>query len=305
MWKEFMFKRIFLVCLMASGAFGAGLSPAVAGDLIGELGFYQVTTEGSLSDVARAADVGFVELRAANPGVDPWGVKAGDRLLIPGWHILPQARTAGLVINLGDMRLYYFGADGTDIRSWPIGIGREGRKTPLGEIRVSELREKPTWRPGKRMREANPDLPAAIPPGPNNPLGDYAIRIGWDEYAIHGTNKPAGVGRRVSSGCIRLYPRDIKEVFSLAKVGMPVTIVDEPVKLGWDRGALYIEAHPSGEQADQIEETGRFDPSPIDVTTLQERVLKMAMEHRAARLDWPAFDQALAQRRGIPVKISD
>ncbi|MCF8468581.1 MAG: L,D-transpeptidase family protein [Sneathiella sp.] len=281
------------------------VSPAEARDLAGALSIYTINGEKILTDVARETETGFVELRAANPDVDPWALKQGDRLLIPGWHILPQTRTPGLVINLGDMRLYYFSDDGQDIRSWPVGIGRDGRKTPLGEIRVTELREKPTWRPGKNMRDANPDLPAALPPGPNNPLGDYAIRIGWDEYAIHGTNKPAGVGRRVSSGCIRLYPRGIKEVFSLAKVGMPVTIVDEPVKLGWDKGALYIEAHPSGRQADQIEATGRFDPSPIDLTNLQKQVLKIAEDHHVKRLNWKIFDQALAQRRGIPVKFSD
>jgi L,D-transpeptidase ErfK/SrfK len=203
------------------------------------------------------------------------------------------------------MRLYYLDADGKDIRSWPIGIGREGRRTPTGELRVSELRENPTWRPTKKMRELDPELPAVVPPGPANPLGKYAIRIGWNGYVIHGTNKPAGIGRRVSSGCVRLYDADIKEVFDLAKIGQRVKIIDEPVKVGWDGNALYLEAHPTGDQTDQIEATGRFDPvPPTDLSEIQRRVVEQAGHHNLSRIDWVTFDRVIRERQGVPTLIA-
>lgn len=152
-------KEIFRYCAVAILLVTSMTSTLRAEDLIGELWRYQVADETILHHVAEKTGVGFVELRAANPGIDPWIFENGQRLLIPDRHILPQVRPPGLVINLGDMRLYFISDNGTDVRSWPIGIGHIHRATPLGQTRVTELREKPTWRPNKKMRRANPDLP--------------------------------------------------------------------------------------------------------------------------------------------------
>ena len=275
-------------------------------DLIGTERHHIADGSELLSDIAQQNGVGYVELRVVNPLLDPWDIRKGETILIPDRHILPLGLKEGFTVNIGDMRLYYRDAAGKDIRSWPIGIGREERRTPTGELRVSELREKPTWRPTKKMRELDPELPVSVPPGPANPLGKYAVRIGWDGYVIHGTNKPAGIGRRVSSGCVRLYDADIREVFGLAEIGMPVHLIDAPVKTGWDGRALYLEAHPTGEQADQIEATGRFDPAPPgELTEVQRAVVEKAKAHSLSRIDWAAFDRIIRERRGIPEVIAD
>lgn len=301
--KSAMMRRLFRLLATLIAALPA-LS-AHAGDIIGNETIYTAGRVEILSDIAIRTGVGFVELRAVNPAIDPWEVRPGTRLLIPDRHILPRNLKPGFTVNIGDMRIYYSNAAGTDIRSWPVGIGREGRRTPTGELRITELRENPTWRPTPEMRALDPDLPAAVPPGPGNPLGQYAIRIGWDGYVIHGTNKQAGVGRRVSSGCLRLYDADIREVFELAKVGTPVAIVDERLKAGFDGNALYLEAHPSGEEADQIEVTGEFTPASLDTTEIAREVVTRARERGLSRIDWATLRRVAKERRGIPEKIAE
>ena len=140
-----------------------------------------------------------------------------------------------------------------------------------------------------------------IPPGPNNPLGDYALDLGWTGYVIHGTNRPYGVGRRVSHGCVRLYPEDIEKLFSLVRVGTPVAFVDQPIKLGWLDGELYLQVHPTQTQADEVEDTGHF--TPRNVSDIAWRVVRAAGE-AAARVDWKIVDRTVAQRRGVPVRIT-
>lgn len=276
-----------------------------AQDLIGAEKNYITDSTEILADIAQKTGVGYVELRVVNPRLDPWNIRKGETLLIPDRHILPLGLKEGFTVNIGDMRLYYSDASGDDIRSWPVGIGREGRRTPTGALKVSELRKNPTWRPTKKMRELDPSLPTMVPPGPANPLGKYAVRIGWNGYIIHGTNKPAGIGRRVSSGCVRLYDTDIKEIFGLAKIGMNVTLIDEPVKVGWDGHALYLEAHPTGEQADQIEAVGIFDAVPPgDLTKVQLAIVEKAKAHNLSRIDWAAFDRTIRERRGVPEIIA-
>ncbi len=294
---------------LAAGLFAAflavlGATGAAATDLIGTEKTYTARETEILIHIAEAAGVGYVELRAANPAVDPWAVKPGEELRIPTRHILPSGLKPGFTVNIGDMRLYYRGKTAEDIRSWPVGIGRDGRRTPVGKLTVTELRENPTWRPTKTMRDLDPSLPAAVPPGPGNPLGKYAVRIGWDGYVIHGTNKPAGVGRRVSSGCVRLYDADIKEVFDIARIDMPVTLIDEPIKVGWDGTAVYLEAHPAGAQADQVEMTGTFDPVPVDLAGIQRAAVVKAEAHGLSRIDWAAFDRIIQERRGVPEIIA-
>lgn len=262
---------------------------------------YRASYQDTLLDVARRFKLGYVEMVAANPGTDPWLPGEGADLVLPTVHLMPDAEPQGIVINLADMRLYFFDAPGGAPRSYPIGIGREGLTTPLGETKVVRKAENPTWRPTARMRAEDPTLPEVVPPGPENPLGTRALYLGWSQYLIHGTNKPWGVGRRVSSGCIRMYPEDVEELYELVKIGTKVTVVDQPVKLGWIDGELYLEAHPTQTQSDQLEAYGRFEPSlPSNVV---DQVLARAGD-QAHRLDWSQIRQAAVERRGYPIRIT-
>jgi L,D-transpeptidase ErfK/SrfK len=269
-------------------------------DVIGEVGRYRVVGDETLLQVAREKGLGYVEFMAANLGVDPWVPGVGTEVVVPDMHVLPDAPRRGIVINLTEMRLYLFSRKGEVIGTWPIGIGREGAKTPLGTTRIVRKQLNPSWYPTANIKREKPELPDVVPPGPDNPLGDRALYLGWPSYLIHGTNKPYGVGRRVSHGCIRLYPEDIVELYDRVSVGTPVTVVDQPIKLGWRDGTLYLQIHPSKTQADQIEAEGRFTPEPVD--GLEEKVVAAAGD-RVAEVDWTAVARAAAERTGVPVAI--
>jgi len=270
-------------------------------DLVGKITYHRIQEDETLLEIARLHDLGYVELLAANPGIDPWLPKPDRTLLLPTAHLLPTAQREGIVINLPEFRLYYF-ADGPGrVDTYPIGIGREGWSTPTGTTAITRKREAPTWVPPASIREVRPDLPAAVPPGPDNPLGDYALSLGWAGYVIHGTNKPYGIGRRVSSGCIRLYPEDIQALFESVAAGLRVTVVDQPLKVGWSDGQLYIEVHPDTDQADQLEKTGRFAPAPIPGHV---ELITEAAGDQADRIAWPVVERAIETRRGIPIRVT-
>jgi L,D-transpeptidase ErfK/SrfK len=270
-------------------------------DLSGELATYLSAEADTFVAIAQRFDLGYVELLAANPGVDPWLVGAGRVILLPSAHLLPDGPLEGIVINLADQRLYFFPPDGAAMRSFPIGLGRKDWETPTGETRIVDKRYKPTWVPPASIRAEKPHLPEAIPPGPANPLGDYALDLGWERYVIHGTNRSAGIGRRISHGCIRLYPDDIAWLFGRVEIGTEVRIVDQPAKLGWIGGDLYLEVHPNQRQADELEKNRRFAPEPIPELIWR---INRAAGDAAGRLDWTAARQAVEERRGIPVRIT-
>ena len=271
------------------------------GDIIGANQYYQVREGESLLEIARLHDFGFIELVTANPGMDPWVPEPGRTVLLPGEHILPDAPRRGIVINLPELRLYYYGAGFATPITYPIGVGRLGRETPLGSTSITTKRQSPTWTPPASVRAERPDLPAIVPPGPDNPLGLFAMNLAWRNYVIHGTNKPYGIGRRVSSGCIRLYPEDIERLFDTVDVGTPVMVVDQEIKLGWSAGELYLEIHPSVAEGDNLEEKGWYAPHPVP--GLKERILEAAGEY-AAKIDWATVARAQRAKRGIPVRIT-
>ncbi|HEX7775596.1 MAG TPA: L,D-transpeptidase family protein [Parvibaculum sp.] len=277
----------------------SALNPAHADDLVGMQTIYETRVEDTLPDIARRFDLGYVEVRIANPGIDPWLPGAGKWLTLPTQHIIPRAARRGIVINLPELRLYYFLSD-HQIMSFPLGIGGEGKETPLGATTVRRKRMHPTWTPTPSEHAENPDLPATVPPGPDNPMGELALYLGWPGYAIHGTNKPYSIGRRDSHGCIRLYPQDIDALFSSVSEGTPVTVVNEPVKAGWSDGVLYIEVHPYEADADAIETNGRpQSPATIDV----DDMVTTTAGDAADRIDWGAVEKAKRERTGIPVRI--
>jgi L,D-transpeptidase ErfK/SrfK len=288
--------------IMSGVLLAIGPSLALAeSDLIGRASVSIVAPGDTLLDLARRHGLGFIEIRAANPGLDPWILAPGTRVVLPTAHLLPGGRREGIVINLADQRLYFFPPRGGPALSFPIGIGKKRWETPLGQTRVVGKRENPTWVPPPSVRTERPDLPAAFPPGPNNPLGAFALDLSWDNFVIHGTNRPDGVGRRVSHGCIRLYPEDISRLFPLVKIGTPVVFLDQAIKFGWLDDELNMEAHPSQAQADEIEADGRF--TRVHVPDIAWRAVRAAGE-QANRLDWSLIDQIAAERQGIPVRIT-
>ncbi len=292
---------------VAAGCTGRNAWAVAAGagtdDMLGAIRFHTTRYEDTLLDIARANRLGLIELMAANPGVDPWLPGENLRLVLPTAHILPDAPRRGLVVNVAELRVYYFQDADRPLISLPLGVGREGFKTPLGKTKVVRKKQGPTWRPTANARKDDPELPAVVPPGPDNPLGDFALYLGWPTYLIHGTNKPWGVGRRVSRGCIRMYPEDIEWLFNQVPVGTPVTVIDQPVKIGRYRGDLYLEVHPSKTQMDQIEETHSAAPDPPKELQDHEPIIRAAGPD-TARLNWTMIQWALERREGLPYRIT-
>ncbi len=282
-------------------------SPAVAKtydkDYFGETIIHKAAYEDTLIHLARNNELGFVELRAANPTLDPWIPGAGKRITLPKRHILPEASRKGLVINLAEMRVYYFKDAGMAPMTFPISIGREGLQTPVGTTKIVRKKAGPQWRPTPRMRKEDPKLPAVVPAGPENPLGTHAMYLGWPQYAMHGTNKPYGIGRRVSSGCIRMYPEGIKKLFPLVPVGTQVSVVDQPVKVGWIEDKLYVEVSPTQDQSIKIEEDGVLKSYEITASDMK-RITKKAGEY-ANKIDWGKVRKAVQEHRGYPVLVLD
>ena len=294
------------LALPAAGAFGAAPKPqppqskTTYPDMIGEVRHYFARQEDTLLDLARQNSLGFVEMVAANPGVDPWVPGAGAQIVLPTAHLLPAGPREGLLLNVVDQRLYYFPPDGKPVESYPTGTGREAWATPLGTTKILRKKRNPSWYVPASARKEDPTLPAVVRPGPDNPLGNHAMYLGWDAYLIHGTNKPWGVGRRVSRGCIRMYPEEIAMLYPRIAIGTPVTVVKQEVKLGWHSGELMLEAHPSLDQNIELEETGKFTPAAVP--ELAYRVSEAA-GRSVDRINWQAVNAAVDRRSGIPVPI--
>ena len=217
--------------------------------LVGRVQQVRVARGDTLLDIARGADVGYQQVQDANPHVDAWVPEPGTEVVLPSRWILPRSTHRGIVINLPEMRLYLYpesAKEGEDveIRTWPIGIGTEETPSPIRSFRIVTKEENPTWVvPRSILKTMNPPRPV-FPPGPDNPLGAYRMRLSYDLYSIHGTDTPWAVGRLGTHGCIRLYPEDIGELFADVRVGTPGEIVYQPVKVGEDGGRIYVQIHP-------------------------------------------------------------
>ena len=295
----------WLVPLMAacwSAAAGAGNVHALNADssVVGVLTNLTSRHEDTLVDIGRSYSLGYEELRRANPGVDPWLPGEGTKVVLPTAFVLPRAEQQGLVVNIAEYRVYfYYQLDGQPfVATVPASIGRMDWATPLGRTRIVARVEQPSWYPPQSVREEyaadGRDLPPVVPPGPDNPLGDYALRLALPGYLIHGTNRPAGVGMRVTHGCIRLFPEDIAWLFPRTALDMPVQIINQPVKFGWSGDDLYLEVHPPLESA-------ATDASGA-MTVLAEEFVRATRE-RAAEVDWELIDRVFREQRGIPVRV--
>jgi len=261
-----------------------------------------VQEDDTLLDVARRFGIGQDEIVLANPDVDRWLPAVDTEVVIPARYILPHAERNGIVLNVPEMRLYYYPppkeGEPAVVKTYAVSIGRMDWATPLGLTKVLSKTEDPSWTPPQSIREeAEADdrpLPEVIPPGPDNPLGQYALRLARAGYLIHGTNKPFGVGMRVTHGCVRMYPEDIELFYPEVPVGTAVHIVDQPVKIGWHLNTLFIELHPPLEEKQE-------DPEKMVETVME--LLHTVWEQNPLDLDSAALKEALEKQDGIPVAI--
>jgi len=289
-------------------AFIAAASPAFAqerphGDILGQVSTYTVVKADTLADIARKNEIGLTELVAANPNVTSATIHPGVTLTIPGRHLLPMGTRSGIVVNLAEMRLFRFLPDGR-VFTAPISVGREGWDTPAGTTKVIEKRENPVWTVPASIRAEKPSLPEKVQPGPDNPLGKYALTLGWPGYLIHGTNAPSSIGKPSSHGCIRMYPEDIAALFAVTPVGESVTVIDAPVTLGQQDGVLYLQVTPTRAQANKI--VNFSDAPPLDDSDGNIRALRTRLSQlqaQGAQIDGNAVSGAIARHDGIPVAI--
>jgi len=305
--------------------------PLPGDDVVGAITTVPARAEDTLLDIARRHGLGYEDIVRANPNVDTWLPGEGTEVVLPTRFVLPPGPRRGIILNLAEYRLYYFpeprdGERGV-VMTYPMSIGRMDWETPLGKTTVIQKVTDPAWYPPASIREehaANGDpLPRIVPAGPKNPLGKHAMRLGLPGYLIHGTNRPAGVGMRVTHGCVRMFPEDIAFLFNQVAVNMPVRIINEPVKLGWDGDMLVMEAHrvldvalpPEPEPADEaateladnavveVEAEVIIPEAPRDrMTYLTEQYVGVTA-NRAGQLDWELAEGLLDAANGIPAPV--
>lgn len=267
--------------------------------VIGEVSQTHADLKDTLLDVGRRHGFGYFDMKLVNPEVDTWLPGAGREIVLPSQFVLPHAPREGIVMNVPEMRLYYFPprkkGEPQYVLTYPLGVGREGWNTPYMATRVIEKKKNPNWYPPESIREehaqAGDPLPRIVKAGPDNPLGDYAMRLGRPEYLIHGTNKPYGVGMRVSHGCIRLYPEDIESLFQQVSLNTPVNIINQPYKVGVKNDVIYLEAHPFLDEDATLFEN--------NLTSVVSMLVKISDE-RDYEIDWAAAYDAINNPTGIP-----
>jgi len=266
-------------------------------DVIGRLAVIRLERGDTLPDIARHFSLGINAVTAANPGMDIWVPEAGERILLPLSFILPDALRKGIVINLAAMRLFHFKGDGQllAVSTYPVGVGTEERPTPMGQMHVRRKKLKPTWYVPASIaedhRKRGDPLPAKVPPGPLNPLGEHALYLSESGYLVHGTNKPASIGLRATNGCIRLYPEDIKRLFENTPVNTPVNIVNQPYLVGQRNGMVYMEVHTPFEESGAAE----LEKAYAKLRNIEKK--------SGGALDWKKIEEAVAEARGFPVPI--
>lgn len=276
-----------------------GFTAAKEEDVIGRLAYVRLEKGDTLPDIARHFGLGISEISAANPGIDLWVPEAGERIVLPLSHILPDSLRMGIVINLAAMRIFQFKEDGKSlaVSTYPVGIGSTERPSPRGQMFVQRKVVRPTWYVPASIsedhRKKGDPLPAKVLPGPLNPLGEYALYLSKSTYLIHGTNKPSSIGLNATNGCIRLYPEDVKKLFESTPVNTPVRILNQPYLIGQRDGVVYMEVHAPAEGSD-----------PLELEKIYGKL--RSIERKSARpVDWRRVEETLAEARGIPVPIHE
>ena len=300
-------------------------------DVVGALSTVTARYEDTLVDIARRHGLGYEDVVRANPGVNVWVPGEGTEVVLPTRFVLPPGPRRGIVLNLAEYRMYYFPeprqGEPAYVMTYPISIGRMDWETPLGLTRVISKVRDPSWYPPESVREEHAadgkPLPRIVPPGPDNPLGKYAMRLGLPGYLIHSTNRPAGVGMRVTHGCIRMFPEDIEYLFGQIGIDTPVRIINEPVKIGWEGDRLVMEAHPvlqvtrptdetvaTGERAD--DEVAEDELVVNEVDFVVKDPLAYVIEQfvavtgtQAGELDWQLVEELVDRADGIPTEVGE
>ena len=302
--------------------------PPAGNDVVGAVTIIKARADDTLIDIARRHGLGYEDIVRANPDVDIWLPGEGTDVILPTRYVLPPGQRRGLILNLPEYRLYYFpepkAGEPAVVMTYPISIGRMDWETPLGRTSVISKVSNPAWYPPASVRaehaaDGDP-LPRIVPPGPKNPLGKYAMRLGLPGYLIHGTNRPAGVGMRVTHGCIRLFPEDIGFLFGQVGLNTSVRIMNEPVKIGWNGDELMVEVHqalevtpPPTELAEDAESALPADAdseavaeeipaAPIvrdKLTALTEQFVAVT-NVRPGELYWEIAEQLLERADGVP-----
>jgi L,D-transpeptidase ErfK/SrfK len=284
---------IFLASLSSSAHAEAYSYDRDNNTVIGSAKIYTVNGNESLIEIARRFGLGYNEIVSANPDLDPFLPGDNARVTIPTAWVLPDAPSyQGIIINLSEMRLYYFfkQSERNLVRTFPVGIGDDETDTPIGSFKITEKRVRPSWNVPESIRQRRPYLPRVVPPGPNNPLGSHALRLSESSYLIHGTNRPWSIGRRFTSGCIRLYPEDIPKLFQMVPVGTNVLIVRQPVKVGARDGKVYIEVHKD---------------DTLNINYFNEAVRLLKNRNLLGQINTERLYQAIREKKGMPVEISN
>ena len=286
-WTEESFANRVPVRYPYSGHGSAGET-----SVVGDLQTYVVEEGDTLLDLGRHFDLGYNEMTAANPGVDPWMPSPSEVLVIPTEFVLPESRR-GIVVNIPEMRLYQFQAGA--LVTYPVGLGRDDWRTPEGTFKIRGKTENPTWNIPESIRQEHirerDDPRTSIPGGdPDNPLGPYRLELTLPLYMLHGSNMPWGVGMQVSHGCIRLYNEDITVLFHEVQVGTPGEFIYQPVKVGMRNGEVFVEVHP---------DIYGLRPS------LEDDAQQLLARHGwSANIDQDRLRRALKDQTGMPVSIS-
>lgn len=274
--------------------------PTDGSNIVGQLQVVTADSHNTLLDIARHFDLGYEEITIANPGVSIWLPGEGTQIVVPTEFILPPRPWRGIVVNIPQRRLYYFPRPNPKERAtvvtFPIGTARPGWPTPLGSTRIVAKHKDPSWFVPKSIQEEHrsqgePDFPEYFPPGPDNPMGMLAMETGFAKIFIHGTNRPWGVGMRVTHGCIRLYPEHAAYLFPAVPVGTPVRIINQPVMVGERNNLLYLSVfEPVGDYPD---DQGSLIAQAMDAVALY-----------GAPVDWDRVEQVVAARRFVPIPVS-
>jgi L,D-transpeptidase ErfK/SrfK len=277
-------------------------------DMVGYVQKTIIGKDDTLPDIARRFDVGYEEMLTANPGVDPWLPGVGREVIVPTQFILPAAPHEGVVVNVAAMRIFYYPphkkGEPQVVFTHPIGIGKVGWRTPEGTTKIVSRQKDPVWMVPKSVRDEHAEdgekLPAQVPAGPDNPLGQYEFRLGWPSYLIHGTNKPYGVGMRSSHGCMRLYPEDIAVFFDLIPIGTKVTVVNQPYLFGWRDGTLYLQAYTVMEDDSRDWSKNR---KRLLAKLLNPKLQKKISDHDK-EIDWQRVGDLAHTPRAVPVPVT-
>jgi L,D-transpeptidase ErfK/SrfK len=296
---ENVFLAVFIFVFSTVLHAAAYLAPPANQSLIGTVQYATAGATDTVVTVAKRYDIGFNAMENANPQLDmSKGFPAGSSLLLATAHLLPDVSRSGIIINLPEMRMYYFPQGSNQVFTYPIGIGKIGKTIPIAKTSVVRKVVNPTWVPTKNIRDFNLEqgivLPKVMPPGPDNPLGPYAIYMRIPTYLIHSTIFPESVGKRASFGCIRMYESDIQDFFPSVTKNIPVVIVNSPIKVDWQNDRLYAEAHPPLEEHEDS-----YDSSLPGVV----HQINNKAKDRPAIIDWQIVSYMAQEQDGIPHEV--